>query len=701
MSKKDKSAKDKAKAKAKGVKGKFAEKLDMYDMIIANLIAGRSIIEPSQKLDNSQIAIGFSNIASETQISKYFLIKEFPDYLRENMFDVIRDRCVKDGIKINFYMYSQPHRINWESAEMKNKISIWKKYAAEISNNVNVFEYRGKRDEVIARDRIVTSTQYLNEAELDFKRSTCKVAFLIEVTAHRDEQSILNMTYAIRDMKTTCGQSGIRIKELSVNMIDWLQYFGLFSLKGTKEVATKVSKKILTDDILCIMNGYKQGRVGVTGMPLGIDILSGLPVLYLVKADPDAAENWLISASTGGGKSWQVKVWLLFLLAMGIVVTVMDYEGDEYNYLACYLRAYNKDDVKIISMGKGSTVYFDPMEIAELTGDPEIDCDLKENAVSSTFGIFRTIITGVGNTFDTIYERVLSMAIKRVYDSAGVTDARDTWHRSKGIRVGMVYDEIKEMVESKELVDHDNNNVKHRAAMNIADAAAVYFEPGEAKSGTFKNPMSANELFKAQLVIFSFGMKGSTSSEIDPVLLALKQISVANVSIQISNHCKYVKHCFNAKVWEEYQRWGEAQGSAEIIGNAMTGGRKRGDINYIITNDLAAMLDDDNPINKKLRQNIQNYAIGKINDSGVRAEFCKRFSLEEIRPALDRIAMANVSDDKQSGTASAVGDNKYKHAFCVVLESGKKAIIKTDLPEAMKKSQLLRTGVLKDEDTVQ
>ena len=189
-------------------------------------------------------------------------------------------------------------------------------------------------------------------------------------------------------------------------------------------------------------------------------------------------------------------------------------------------------------------------------------------------------------------ERVISTAIQRMYDSAGVTERKETWHRSKGLRLSMVYDEIKAMVESKELVDSDADNVKHKAAMKLSETSAMYFEPGESKSGTFANPMSANELYKAKFIVFSFGMKGAASSLNDPTILALKQLSVAYVSIQISNYCKYVKRCFNVKVWEEYQRWGEAQGSADIISNVMTGGRKRGDVNFIITNDLASMLDE-------------------------------------------------------------------------------------------------------------
>ena len=253
------------------------------------------------------------------------------------------------------------------------------------------------------------------------------------------------------------------------------------------------------------------------------------------------------------------------------------------------------------------------------------------------------------------------------------------------------------MVESKELVDSDADNLKHKAAVAIIDSASIYFEPGEAKSGTFKQPMSANELYKAKFIVFSFGMKGSDNSAMDPTILALKQLSVAYVNIQISNFCKYVRHCFNVKVWEEFQRWGEAKGSAPILSNVITGGRKRGDVNFIITNDLAAMLDDDNELNKKLRQNIQNYAIGKIPDSFVRQEFVKKFDQQEVLVALDNIAKA--ASAQQSGTQKLTGSqSRYKNAFCIILEDGKKAIVKVKLPNVLLKSELFKTGVIIKED---
>lgn len=682
-------------------KGKRAskrqEKLDMYDMILANLLAGTSIIEPSQKLNNSQIAIGFSNISSEEQLTKYFMISKFPDWLQPRIIDTIRKRCMNDGVKINFYFHAQPHKINWDSPEMKNRMHVWREYSNEHAGPIDVFDYRTQRGESKTRNRMINSTKYLNEAELDYKRSFMKVYFIITVSAKRDEASLANMADTIKAMKSLCSQSDIKLSELRINMIDWVRAVSPFSLNPLKEVIGKISKRVLTDDILANFNSYKQGRVGTNGVSLGIDILSQTPVMRKFKEDPDGADNWLISAATGGGKSYWVKALLTYLLADGFVCCVMDYEGDEYTNLANFIRAGNPDDVRIVSMGKGSNVYFDPCEIPDLTGDPKVDDESKENAISFIMSIFRLIVKGMNDEFSKEEERVMSLAISRMYDTAGVTDNKETWYRSRGLRLHDVYNEVKQMVETKELVDNDADNMKHKAAVYIVDAASVYFEPGEAKAGTFKQPMSANELYNAKFIVFSFGMKGAAASSTDPVILGLKQLSVAYVNIQISNFCKYVRHCFNVKVWEEFQRWGEIQGSSETISNGITGGRKRGDVNFIITNDLAAMLDDDNKLCKKLRQNIQNFAIGKIPDSSTREEFCKKFDQQEIALALDNIAKAHSA--QQTGSQKISGSqSRYKNAFCVVMEDGKKAIVKVKLPPALIKSALFKTGVDVKED---
>ena len=663
------------------------EKIKMYDMIMANLIAGNSIIEPEERLDNSKIYIDFSSISSENQLSKFFVLQKFPDYLPNQFIDAIRSRCIVPGVKINFYIYSRPHKIFWDSAEMRNRINIWREYTSQNYGD-DVFSYRDKRGDILAKERIIWSTKYFNEAELDNKRTLCSVVMVVEIVGSRHRDGILAMSESIKKFKNYCASIDITYKEMRVNMIDWMSHFGPFSLKNIREVSTRVARKILTDDVLANFNSYKQGRIGTHGVCLGMDIYSKVPILRKFKEDPDGAENWLISAATGGGKSFFVKCLLTYLLADGFVATVMDYEGDEYYSLANFLKASNPDDVKIISMGKGSTIYFDPMEIADLTGDDDIDADLKENAISYTLAIFRVIACGLEGELTQWEEKVISTAIKRVYEDAQVTNDKSTWIRSKGLRIKQVYEKIKEMALNKEFVDEEMDNIKHKAAVKLYEAASTYFEEGEVKAGTFANPMSVNDLYRAKFIIFSFGMRGATSSQIDPIILALKQLSVANVAIQISNYCKYVKKCFNVKVWEEYQRWGDIKGSAEIISNAMTGGRKRGDVNFIITNDLGALLDDTNLVSKKLRANITSMVVGKIPDKGIIKQFCEIYSLQEIEFILLKISKAT---DYGKGVANA--GNKYRNAFCVIMDNGKKAVTKYMVPPELLQSSLFRTGV--------
>lgn len=672
---------------------KLRQKIKMYDMIVGNMIAGDNVIEPEEQLDRAHLSIGYSNIASNEYITKYYIINEYPDWLQPSILDKIRSSCILPGIKINFFMYGQPHTINWDSQEMINKVDIWAKYSKETNSNINAFEYRGKKRAVEVKERLINSTMYLNVAELDYKRTLSKVSIVIQITCERNMESLINMNATTAKFKKILKYNGLKVRELKINMIDWLSTIGIFALRGVKETTNKMTKKIMTDDLIACLGGYKQGRIGEEGVPIGIDVNRKELVLYKFKDDPNKVENWLISAISGGGKSYFVKSILLWLIASGFTVTIMDYEGDEYTDFAAFIAESNPEDVKVVSMGKGSAVYVDPMEIPELTGDADIDDDLKEIAMNYILGTYRIMVCGTKGELDKWQESVISTAIKRVYEERGVTEDKSTWHRSKGLRIRQVYEEIEIMVDAKEFVDDSMDNVKHKAAMVILESCRAYFEEGETKAGAFKKPMSLNELHKAKLIVFSFGVKGATSSSLDPTVLALKQLSVANISTQISNHCKYVKHSFNVKVWEEYQRYGDVPGSAEIIGNSMTGGRKRGDINFIITNDLAAILDDNNPINKQIRQNISTYSIGKIKDKDTISEFCSKFQLTEVEDTLRKIAKA------AAGKNTNRKKSKYSFSFCVMFDDDKKAAVKSMLPKAMASSKLFSTGVKKSVDT--
>jgi len=660
-----------------------------YDAWIANIIRKGNIpLKIDDTLGVNEMSIKFNYIETGRGFIKYYLMTKWPDYVKPNMLSELRLATMANGVKMNYYIMSEPHIIQWDSTEMINRVNAWRKFTENADQKVNVFDYRENKAVIEQKMRLMNSTMYLNKAELDQSRTMCKSVVVIQVMCEHNRDAVVACNASCKQLLERAKIMGFKLKPIELNMVDWAKFLGPFSFRQTNETTGKIIKKVMTDDILADLSGYKQGRIGNKGIPMGTDVKRHETVLYQFKEDPNKPENWLISAMTGGGKSYFTKAVLIWLIAQGFTVTIMDYEGDEYAELQAEIEEETPELVKTISMGKGSAAYVDPMEIPDLTGDPDVDDDLKETATNFAMAMFRIIVHGVSGQLTRMEESVINMAIAHVFDEFGVTDDKSTWHRSKGIRIHDVYDDIKLMVERMTLLDDTTENQKHRAAVEIIEAGKPYFDTDGVKSGTFKQPITVKDVQSAKVIIFSFGAKGAAASTTDQTIMALKQLSVANISTQISNYSKYVNHCFNVKVWEEYQRYGEIEGSAEIIANSMTGGRKRGDINFIITNDLSNILDDTIKINKTLLQNITSFAIGKIKDSATIERLCQKLQLQELEPELKKISKAS-------------GSNKssvYNKAFCLIFDDGKRAVVQAKLPRQLSKNRLFSTGVVTDKD---
>lgn len=654
-----------------------------YDTWLANMVSKGQFIDHDTVTRNDAMTPTFAYVETANYYVKYFMVAGYPSYVQRNFLDELRVRCLDKGLKINYYQLGEPYNIDWSSPDMRNKVNAWKKFAADANAGVNVWDYRASKKEQEQKMKMIESTYYLNQAEIDHKRTTCHVQIFIQLICEKGIIGAVTGNRAATELIKQAKIMDIKLVPLKMNMVDWLKYICQFSRSRSKELNGKVASNIMTDDMVANLAGYKQGRIGNRGIPLGIDIKRREAVLYMFKSDPNKVENWLISAMSGGGKSYFVKSIIMWLLGMGFTVTILDYEGDEYTELYKEMKEADPKSAMLVSMGKGSAQYVEPMEIPDLVGDPEIDDELKDSAQEYTLAMFAIIVHGTEKQLTRWEEGVINRAITNVYDMFNVTNDKSTWYRSKGITIRDVYEEVKHLVDTKEFYDELTDNVQHKAAVEIVEAGRMYFDSDGARASAFSKPLSITDLREAQLIIFSFGQKGAVASTTDKSVLALKQLSVANIGTQISNYCKYVKHHFNVKVWEEFQRFIEVPRSAEIIGNSLTGGRKRGDINFIITNDLENILDDGNVINKQIRQSISSYAIGKIKDADTVESFCTKFKCKEVREELLKLA-----------TSTSGGKSKqYEHAFCLMLDDGKKAIVKAELPKALATNRLFSTGV--------
>ena len=166
------------------------------------------------------------------------------------------------------------------------------------------------------------------------------------------------------------------------------------------------------------------------------------------------SECWLITAEAGGGKSFFVKGLLLQLLALSEYNgTIMDVEGFEYLPLADYLS--NEDEVIVLNMGEGVGAYYDAVEIV-LTGDKDLDRDMKSISTSFTLSLFKTLLGETGN--DEWVDIVINDAISLAYSAVGVTDDMSTWHLSEGLTYFDVYDKLKSLVTTGGDVNRAVNN---------------------------------------------------------------------------------------------------------------------------------------------------------------------------------------------------------------------------------------------------
>jgi len=93
-----------------------------------------------------------------------------------------------------------------------------------------------------------------------------------------------------------------------------------------------------------------------------------------------------------------------------------------------------------------------------------------------------------------------------------------------------------------------------------------------------------------------------------------------------------------------------------------------------------------------LSGNIQNYAIGKIKNNKLREKFCRIYDQQDCRDALDKIAKASHQRRSAKGKINN-SRSKYAFAFCIILDDGKKAVVKADIPNALFNSKLYKTGV--------
>lgn len=634
--------------------------------------------------DRNVASIDFTGMYDGDRCTYFYLIKDFPRELTLNWKKKIRNLC-KDNIRVTFINVCKYHAINWESTEMRNRLRILGEISKDNADkDINAYNMHKNINAVKMQEWTEDSLLYLAEASKERGCGFYKSSIMMIVAGNRGEAfdtTIKNIEDEAQNVL------GFKLHRVLYNVPSIMSIYSPFAQYTVDEAYAQTPWKVQTDEILARHNTYTQGIVGAKGVYVGTDIYSNFPVLKQFKENATDAENMLITAETGGGKSFMIKIILLQLLALGYNGTIMDVEGDEYTPIVNMLREHS--NVHIVNMAEGMGKYFDPVEVPKQLGDKELD-SMGFNMSSNFTKQILCILLGDLLKEDSWYNILIDEAVAQTYHSVGVeVDNPETWSNSASLKLHDVYASLKRMHNT-----YKKDNALVQAAIDKAlTKLSVYFEPQGIKSHLFKEQIRIDEVADADLVVCSFGMKGRSENSIDPVQMALMQLSAAMFSHQRSLYSK-VQHKFNFKLWEEFQRWGEFEGSDKTLGVAITGGRKLGDINIIISNHVKGLLENDR---FSILDNLQSIFIGCIPDSDVRHQLLKRLDLLQFEKELGKIAKESTKKAIAGVTQDSlhVSESRYKHAFLASIDKASHSLVKISLPASISKTNLFYTGVTK------
>lgn len=682
--------------------------IELWDEIItAHVMKNNSNYGETRTKNMYVDLLGF--YSGEDNVTYLYSIDGYPKELENSYRTTLRGAC-KTRVRISFISPLEKHVIDWNSSQMKARLRTWRMLENE-GPDVDEYNLYQNLAQMDSQDWRKDSLVYLSTAEIRRKRKMFKFRSVMLVSGHRGS----DFNDSVKEITSLCKSLNIKISRVIGDVPEYLKVFSPFSNTYDNKVLEQCGCITIPDELLSRFNTYAQGMIGREGIYWGTDIFSSFPCLKPVKRTTETAENWLITAETGGGKSFFVKGLLVQLLAMPTFNgTIMDIEGFEYIPLANYLS--NNDNVVILNMGEGSGAYYDPVEIL-VTGDEELDADMYSLSSSFTLSLFKCLL-GTTQEQDEWVDIVINDAVSLTYAKAGV-DASDmsTWKNSAGFTLYDVYNTLKSLRsngDSKRAVSamfsHSlyeeklgigtamtKNDVNRLITSNEGYQQAIdmciakisrYFEPNGIRAHLFKHRIAIDDIKDAKLVICSFGMAGKSPNTVDPIQMALMQLYSANISHLRSVFSKHSGK-FNFKLWEEFQRWGGFPDADKTINVALTGGRKLGDVNIIVTNKVIDMLNDDR---FGVFSNITSIAIGCIWDAQVRTELCERLTIPQMLPELDTL-VTNNKDLSAYIDGDTLMANPYSKAFLIGLDKTAYTLSRMSIPASLRESHIFRTGV--------
>lgn len=647
--------------------------IQVYTDMIANAIS-KGALDKMLPLSSYQLQLGYDTLYSESSSSKFYIISVLPPLIDKSIFSVIREYCrnvkVKNKVYIHYLTTAKPHIIDWSSHEMKARRRSWiaqdrSKDKTDISESFKESSQKDLEDFEVWRKE---SWDYVQDAD---RRSVnlLNTEMIIEIRVEsRSIEARRDLRKVCLAFEQYCGKNNFKYKLVRNTLLDFIRYTSMTAIEDKSLTAKTIANRIISDEILADMCTYTPGKMNDTGVLIAIDITTGLPVYKRFVRENGEAENFLVMAETGGGKSYMVKGIMIQAFANYFHQIVLDVDGE-------YKPITNELGGIIIDMSKESGLYFDSVQISDLTGDPKIDASLFTESQLATVAVFN-VLCNQKEGMNTTEEKLFNIAYsKMLHDTGVLEDDQSTWKLSKSLNYFTLYEYIKKLQDNPEFI------VYEKELRAFIDKLCVFFEPDGIRRYMFKKSININEILGSRagktwpaLIDIVLNLQSAKDSDSrDNVEDTLKQLTATYLVTLLTNYFKGLGQ-FTVHYIEEYQRYSVNKSVSSLILYMVTGNRKRNAATFIITNSPRELISSSSIANQAVVDNINNIIVGAVKAKTVQ-DICQAFNLENCYKVLHEISE----------------NAKYKHVFLVKINNRDTTLVRQSIPEHISKSPLFMT----------
>lgn len=390
-----------------------------------------------------------------------------------------------------------------------------------------------------------------------------EVFFLITIAS--DDKRLFRKR--VRKLKNQIKYSKFKYDELKLE-----QHLGLSAAwaGGNKKVLNKYHGRIMDMDSLSAFYPYLDGTIsdGI-GAYIGHRTKNGTAVYRNFKESPDD-QNIIVTGTTGGGKSTEIKALIQSMLSEGMKGYVYDVDG-EY-YALC-----EKEGGEWVDLTMKSGKFVDPTLIERSIFD-EVDpedlnsIDLKKakdadegrymEALNNTLGIIGLLVDDFTNKKSNAAE----YALLKMWKDAGIKeDDSNTWTIREGVDLHKMFEIIKDVAFSEE-----NKQIHKDGSRELYEDLWSYFEGG--KKHIFQNATSSEWLRDSKLTVFH--VASSVDNEADQKLGAIKIVMVSQMVWQQVKRDRLKKKTYSFGVYYELQRLIKNPYASKSVYRDVTTGRK-------------------------------------------------------------------------------------------------------------------------------